>query len=116
MPALDAEMATVDTGEGDPVVFLHGNPTSSYLWRTVMPHVETMARCLAPDLLGMGESGKSPSGSYRFVDHARYLDAWLEVLELTKRVTLAFHWAFRHQSRVRGHRLHGSHRPTAGVG
>ena len=102
MPALDAEMATVDTGEGDPVVFLHGNPTSSYLWRTVMPHVETMARCLAPDLLGMGESGKSPSGSYRFVDHARYLDAWFEVLELTKRVTLAFHWAFRHQSRVRG--------------
>ncbi len=76
MPALDVEMATVDTGEGDPVVYLHGNPTSSYLWRNVMPHVETIARCLALDLLGMGESGKSPSGSYRFVDHARYPDAW----------------------------------------
>ena len=111
VPALDTELATVDTGEGDPVVFLHGNPTSSYLWRNVIPHVETMARCLAPDLLGMGESGKSPSGSYRFVDHARYLDAWFEALGLTGRVTLvchdwgsalAFHWAFRHQSRVRG--------------
>ena len=52
--ALDVELATVDTGQGNPVVFLHGNPTSSYLWRNVIPHVEGMARCLAPDLLGMG--------------------------------------------------------------
>ena len=109
--ALDVELATVDTGQGDPVVFLHGNPTSSYLWRNVIPHVEGMAHCLAPDLLGMGESGKSPSGSYRFVDHTRYLDAWFEAMDLTENVTLvghdwgsalAFDWAFRHQDRLKG--------------
>lgn len=108
---IDSEMAYVDTGEGDPMVFLHGNPTSSYLWRNVIPHVESLARCLAPDLLGMGESGKSPSGSYRFVDHARYLDAWFEALGLTANVTLvghdwgsalAFYWAHRHPDRVKG--------------
>ncbi len=108
---IDSEMAYVDTGAGDPMVFLHGNPTSSYLWRNVIPHVEGLARCLAPDLLGMGESGKSPSGSYRFVDHARYLDAWFEALGLTANVTLvghdwgsalAFYWAHRHPDRVKG--------------
>jgi haloalkane dehalogenase len=108
---IDSEMAYVDTGAGDPVVFLHGNPTSSYLWRNVIPQVEGLARCLAPDLLGMGESGKSPSGSYRFVDHARYLDAWFEALGLTANVTLvghdwgsalAFYWAHRHPDRVKG--------------
>jgi haloalkane dehalogenase len=108
---IDSEMAYVDTGAGDPMVFLHGNPTSSYLWRNVIPHVEGLARCLAPDLLGMGESGKSPSGSYRFVDHARYLDGWFEALGLTANVTLvghdwgsalAFHWAHRHAERVKG--------------
>ena len=107
---LDTEMAYVDTGGGDPVVFLHGNPTSSYLWRNVIPHVESVGRCLAPDLIGMGESGRAPAGSYRFVDHARYLDAWLDALGLT-RVTLVvhdwgsalgFHWAHRHPERVRG--------------
>jgi len=108
---IDSEMAYVDTGAGDPMVFLHGNPTSSYLWRNVIPHVEGLARCLAPDLLGMGESGKSPSGSYRFVDHARYLDAWFDALDLRTNVTLvghdwgsalAFHWAHRHPDRVKG--------------
>ena len=108
---IDSEMAYVDTGAGDPMVFLHGNPTSSYLWRNVIPHVEGLARCLAPDLLGMGQSGKSPSGSYRFVDHALYLDAWFEGLGLTANVTLvghdwgsalAFHWAHRHPERVKG--------------
>src|SRR5262245_46650676 len=79
---LDSEMAYVDTGSGDPVVFLHGNPTSSYLWRNIIPHISSMARCLAPDLIGMGESGTSASGSYRFVDHARYLDAWIEAVGL----------------------------------
>jgi haloalkane dehalogenase len=106
---LDAEMAYVDTSAGDPVVFLHGNPTSSYLWRNVIPHVEPVARCLAPDLVGMGESGKAPSGSYRFVDHARYLDAWFDGLDLASRVTLVmhdwgsalgFHWARRFPERV----------------
>ena len=111
VPALDVELATVDTGQGDPVVFLHGNPTSSYLWRNVIPHVAGMARCLAPDLLGMGDSDRAPDGSYRFVDHARYLDAWFDALELTEDVALvahdwgsalAFHWAYRHQERVKG--------------
>ena len=111
VPALDVELSTVDTGQGDPVVFLHGNPTSSYLWRNVIPHVTENARCLAPDLLGMGESGRAPDGSYRLVDHARYLDAWFDALGLTESVTLvahdwgsalAFHWAHRHQEQVKG--------------
>jgi haloalkane dehalogenase len=108
---LDTEIAYIDTGAGDPVVFLHGNPTSSYLWRNVVPHVQGLARCLAPDLVGMGDSGKSPTGTYRFVDHARYLDAWFETLELLRNVVLVvhdwgsalgFHWARRHPERVRG--------------
>jgi haloalkane dehalogenase len=107
---LDTEMAYVDTGTGDPVVFLHGNPTSSYLWRNIIPHVEPLGRCLAPDLVGMGESRPAPGGSYRFVDHARYLDAWFDNLGLTRRVTLvahdwgsalAFRWAQRFPDRVR---------------
>jgi len=110
-PALDTEMAYVDAGAGDPVVFLHGNPTSSYLWRNVIPHVERLGRCLAPDLVGMGDSGKAPAGSYRFTDHARFLDAWLDALALERNVTLVmhdwgsalgFHWAHRHPGRVRG--------------
>ena len=63
------EISYVDTGDGPPVVFLHGNPTSSYLWRNIIPHLSNSARCLAPDLVGMGDSGKAPDGSYRFVDH-----------------------------------------------
>jgi haloalkane dehalogenase len=107
---LDTELAYLDTGAGSPVVFLHGNPTSSYLWRNIIPHVAATHRCLAPDLVGMGDSGKAPAGSYRFVDHARYLDAWLETLGLTRAVTLVvhdwgsalgFHWARRHPERVR---------------
>jgi haloalkane dehalogenase len=110
VPVLDTEMAYVEAGAGDPVVFLHGNPTSSYLWRNVIPHVEAVGRCLAPDLVGMGDSGRAPAGSYRFVDHARHLDAWFEALAL-RRVTLVvhdwgsalgFHWARRHPERVRG--------------
>ena len=107
---LDSDMAYVDTGSGDPVVFLHGNPTSSYLWRNIIPQVEKGHRCLAPDLIGMGDSGKNPAGSYRFVDHARYLDAWFETMDLTQSVTLVihdwgsalgFHWAHRHPERIK---------------
>ncbi len=107
---LDTDMAYAATGAGAPVVFLHGNPTSSYLWRNVIPHVERDGRCLAPDLVGMGDSGKAPAGSYRFQDHARYLDAWFEALGLVHDVTLVmhdwgsalgFHWAHRHPDRVR---------------
>jgi len=108
---LDTEMAYVDRGQGNPVVFLHGNPTSSYLWRNVILHVPPDHRCLAPDLVGMGDSGKAPSGSYRFVDHARYLDAWFDAVGLARDITLVvhdwgsalgFHWARRHPDRVRG--------------
>jgi haloalkane dehalogenase len=104
-------MAYVDTGSGDPIVFLHGNPTSSYLWRNIIPHVAGTRRCLAPDLIGMGESRKAPGGGYRFVDHARYLDAWFEALGLSRNVVLVvhdwgaalgFHWARRHPDRIQG--------------
>jgi len=88
---LDTDMSYADVGQGAPIVFLHGNPTSSYLWRNVMSHVADLGRCLAPDLVGMGGSGPSPSGAYRFADHARYLDAWFETLGLTADVTLVLH-------------------------
>src|SRR5215471_7811556 len=73
---LGSEMAYVEVGEGDPIVLLHGNPTSSYLWRAVLPHLQPRGRCIAPDLIGMGDSDKLPDsgpGSYRFVQHRRYL-------------------------------------------
>ncbi|MGH7716137.1 MAG: alpha/beta fold hydrolase, partial [Vulcanimicrobiaceae bacterium] len=79
---LDTQMSYVDTGHGAPIVFLHGNPTWSYLWRNIIPFAMAAGRCLAPDLVGMGQSGKMASGAYRFVDHARYLDAWFDTLEL----------------------------------
>ena len=88
---LDTEMNYVDTGHGDPIVFLHGNPTSSYLWRNIIPYVREHGRCLAPDLVGMGQSGKSPTQAYRFVDHLQYLDAWFEALNFTSNVTLVLH-------------------------
>jgi haloalkane dehalogenase len=88
---LDAEMSYFEAGVGDPIVFLHGNPTSSYLWRNIIPYLSEHGRCLAPDLIGMGLSGKSPTEAYRFVDHARYLDAWFDTLGLTSNVTLVVH-------------------------
>ena len=108
------ELSYVDTGTDSgsgSVVFLHGNPTCAYLWRNVIPHVEPLARCLAPDLVGMGDSGKTPDGSYRFVDHRRHLDAWFDTVIPEGPVTLVvhdwgsalgFHWAFRHQDRIQG--------------
>jgi haloalkane dehalogenase len=111
---LGRSMAYVEVGSGDPVVFLHGNPTSSYLWRNVIPHLADQGRCIAPDLIGMGDSDKLvPSGpeSYRFVEHRRYLDALLDALEVRRRVTLVVHdwgsglgldWANRHRDAVRG--------------
>ena len=107
----DSEMAYVDTGaEGPIAVFLHGNPTSSYLWRNVIKKVAPVARCLAPDLIGMGDSGESTSG-YRFVDHRRYLDAWFDAVVGSRAVFLVlhdwgsglgFHWARRHPEQVKG--------------
>jgi len=111
---LGSEMAYVEVGEGDPIVLLHGNPTSSYLWRNVLPHLQPRGRCIAPDLIGMGDSDKVPDSgpsSYRFVDHRRYLDALLETLGVHERVTLVIHdwgsalgfdWANRHREAVKG--------------
>lgn len=111
---LGREMAYVEVGEGDPIVLLHGNPTSSYLWRNVLPYLQPLGRCIAPDLIGMGDSDKLPDsgpGSYSFVEHRRYLDALLEALGVHQRVTLVVHdwgsalgfdWANRHREAVQG--------------
>jgi haloalkane dehalogenase len=111
---LGREMAYVEGGSGDPVVFLHGNPTSSYLWRNILPRVEALGRCIAPDLIGMGDSEKLPDSgptSYTFVEHRRYLDALLDQLGVKERIILVVHdwgsalgfdWAYRHQDAVRG--------------
>jgi haloalkane dehalogenase len=111
---LGLDMAYVEVGKGDPIVFLHGNPTSSYLWRNVIPHLSSLGRCIAPDLMGMGDSDKLPNSgpdSYRFVDQRRHLDALLEALDVKQRVTLVIHdwgsalgfdWANRHRNAVKG--------------
>lgn len=111
---LGRTLAWVEEGTGDPVVFLHGNPTSSYLWRNILPQLVPHGRCIAPDLLGMGESGKLPNSGpqkYRFDDHYRYLAALLDKLELGSRVTLVlhdwgsalgFHWACQNADRIAG--------------
>jgi haloalkane dehalogenase len=88
---LDTEISYVDTGSGEPVVFLHGNPTWSYQWRNIIPYLSANRRCLAPDFVGMGWSGKSPDKAYRFVDQARYMDGWFEALQLTDNVTCVGH-------------------------
>ena len=109
---LDSEITYVDTGktDGRPLVFLHGNPTSSYLWRNIIPHLAEGNRCLAPDLIGMGDSGGASNDDYSFATHARYLDAWLAIMDLRDTVlavhdwgsALGFHWAYRNQDRVAG--------------
>lgn len=107
-------MAFHECGAGDAIVFLHGNPTSSYIWRNVVPYVADHGRCVVPDLIGMGDSDKlddSGPGSYSFFDHRRYLDGFLEKIGLGERVTLVLHdwgaalgfdWASRHPDRVAG--------------
>src|SRR5690348_10335917 len=106
MPTIDVLDSTIHyEGERGPIVYLHGNPTSSHAWRKVLPRTGG----LAPDLIGMGESGK-PDIAYTFADHARYLDAWFDALGLHDVVlvghdwggALAFDWAARHPDRVRG--------------
>jgi haloalkane dehalogenase len=111
---LGKKMAYVESGEGDPIVFLHGNPTSSYLWRNIMPHLEGRGRLIAPDLIGMGDSEKLENTgpeSYRFVEHRKYLDGILEALGVERNVTLVIHdwgsalgfdWANRHRDAVKG--------------
>lgn len=105
----DSTMAYVDVGEGKPIVLLHGNPTSSYLWRNIIPFLEKRGRVIVPDLIGMGQSGK-PDIAYTFADHSAYLDAFLEALDLTDIAFvlhdwgsgLGFDFASRNEDRVRG--------------
>ena len=108
------KMAYIEVGSGDPIVFLHGNPTSSYLWRNVIPHLEKAGRCIAPDLIGMGDSQKLDDpgpDSYRFVEHRHYLDGLLDATGVDSNVTLVIHdwgsalgfdWANRHRDSVKG--------------
>ena len=107
-------MTYVEMGQGDPIVFLHGNPTSSYLWRNVMPHLKDQGRCIAPDLIGMGGSDKLDDvgpDSYRFVEHRDYLEGILGALGVNENVTLVIHdwgsalgfdWANRHRTAIKG--------------
>lgn len=103
-----SSMHYVESGVGDPIVFLHGNPTSSYLWRNVIPHLSPLGRCVAPDLIGMGRSGK-PEIEYRFFDHVRYVEGFLETLGL-RDITLVIHdwgsalgfdYAMRHPKNIK---------------
>ena len=107
-------MAYVEMGEGDPLVFQHGNPTSSYLWRNIMPHLADQGRCIAVDLIGMGDSDKLDDpgpDSYRYVEHRDYLFAAWKALGIRDRVTLVIHdwgsalgfdWAQQHEDAVLG--------------
>jgi len=114
LPINGIPMAYVEVGEGDSIVFMHGNPTSSYLWRNIMPRAESFGRLIAPDMVGMGDSGKLPDsgpGRYSFAEHSRYLDGLFDELDLGDNITLVvhdwggplgFHWANRHRDRIKG--------------
>lgn len=104
-----SRMHYIEEGTGDPILFLHGNPTSSYLWRNIIPHVTSYGRCIAPDLIGMGKSDK-PEISYRFFDHAKYLEGFIDAMELSN-ITLVihdwgsglgFHYAMRRETNIKG--------------
>ena len=106
-------MSYVEIGNGNPIVFLHGNPTSSYLWRNIMPHLENLGRCIAPDLIGMGYSDKlnsTGSDSYNFMEHSNWLNLLLKKLKINNEVTLVLHdwgsalgfdWAFKNQKSLK---------------
>ncbi|MFM1593241.1 MAG: haloalkane dehalogenase [Woeseiaceae bacterium] len=108
------KMAYIEMGHGDPIVFQHGNPTSSYLWRNIMPHLSKQGRCIAIDLIGMGDSEKldqSGPNKYLYEEQREYLFKAWEQLEVNKNVTLVIHdwgsalgfdWAFLNPSAVRG--------------
>lgn len=84
-----SRMHYIEQGKGDPILFLHGNPTSCYLWRNIIPHVSALGRCLAVDLIGMGKSDK-PDIEYRFFDHIKYVEGFINTLALTN-ITLVLH-------------------------
>ncbi|KAF1023663.1 MAG: Haloalkane dehalogenase [Paracidovorax wautersii] len=109
VPALDTHIHTIEHGTGDPIVFIHGNPTSSYLWRHIFHRLRGRGRLLALDLAGFGQSGK-PDIAYTLENQQRYVDAWFDALDL-KNVTLVLqdygaafglNWASRHPDRVQG--------------
>jgi haloalkane dehalogenase len=104
-----SRMHYIDEGSGDPVLFLHGNPTSSYLWRNIIPYLTPLARCIAPDLIGMGKSDK-PNLKYRFFDHVKYIESFIELMKLEKITlvvhdwgsALGFHYAMRNEKNIKG--------------
>jgi haloalkane dehalogenase len=113
LTAAGVDIAYVDTGpvDGLTLVFMHGNPTSSYLWRDIITGLKDQYRCIAPDLPGMGNSGPMPNGDYRFIDHVQVMDMWFDALALKSPVVLvchdwgsalAFHWANRNRDKVAG--------------
>ena len=99
----------IEEGTGDPILFIHGNPTSSYLWRNIIPYLTIYGRCIAIDLIGMGQSDK-PDLDYRFVDHAKYVDGFIEKMKLTNITfvihdwgsALGFNYAMHHENEVKG--------------
>ena len=107
-------MSYVEMGEGETILFLHGNPTSSYLWRNIMPYMKEKGRCIAPDLIGMGDSDKLDSnspGTYTFVEHRKWLNELLDILNIGNKVILVIHdwgsalgfdWSMRNIERVAG--------------
>jgi len=125
---LDSRIAYHERGEGRPVLLLHGNPTSSYLWRDVLPELAGRGRLIAPDLIGMGDSGKLPdpdTNTYRFTTHRGYLEAFIDaVIGRAESIVLVVHdwgsalgfdWANRHRDRIRGIAyMEGIVRPVAG--
>ena len=122
--ALDSQMELVDEGSGDAIVLLHGNPTSSYLWRNVIPHLAGLGRVLAPDLVGMGRSSSAPAGRYRLIDHARYLDAWFGAAKWANGSSSSATTGAASSPSIRrdgiagtcGDRLYGDHRAPARLG
>ena len=102
-------MHYIEEGSGDPILFLHGNPTSSYLWRNIIPHLTPHGRCIAPDLIGMGKSDKIAS-NYRFADHYKFVKSFIEGLELDN-ITLVihdwgsglgFHYGMENEKKIKG--------------
>ncbi len=105
----DSKMHYIDVGEGDPILFLHGNPTSSYLWRNIIPHLSGQGRCIAPNLIGMGKSDH-PDIPYRYDDHYRYVSGFIDALDIGSNLTLVIHdwgsglgfrWAHDHEGSVK---------------
>jgi haloalkane dehalogenase len=105
----DTKIHYIEEGEGDPILFIHGIPTSSYVWRNIIPHLKALGRCIAPDLIGFGKSSK-PDIDYSLSDHCRYLAAFIEKLNLNKIILvvhgfgsiIGLNYAMKHPERFKG--------------